>query len=101
MNRTIHPEAKIEYQDAFAYFENEQAGLGDVFSEQIEAALRNICAFPFACVELEPGIRRHVVRKFKYGIIYSVDKEGISILSFAHFRRKPVYWKQRLNQITQ
>ena len=44
---------------------------------------------------LKGEVRRCLVHRFPYGVLYSVEPEGISILAVMHLRRDPDYWKQR------
>lgn len=45
--------------------------------------------------EIEPDIRRFVLRKFPYSIIYSIEPDCVMILAVAHQRREPGYWRER------
>ena len=42
------------------------------------------------------GVRRFRLTRFPYGIIYQVSADTISVLAFAHHRRHPLYWRDRL-----
>ena len=42
-----------------------------------------------ASKEIRPGIRKHVMRKFRYALIYSLENDGLVILAVAHAGRRP------------
>jgi len=41
---------------------------------------------------VEDELRRHLVRKFPFGILYRIEPEKIVIIAVAHLRRRPGYW---------
>lgn len=46
-------------------------------------------------------VRRCLVNRFPFGVIYSVEQGEIFILAVMHLRRHPDYWKDRLQEILQ
>jgi hypothetical protein len=40
-------------------------------------------------------VRHCLVHRFPYGVLYSVESEGIFILAVMHLRRDPDYWRFR------
>jgi len=51
---------------------------------------------PGLAPEIDSGIRRLVLAKFPFSLIYEVDGEVILIVAVAHLRRRPQYWSERL-----
>ncbi len=43
----------------------------------------------------ERTIRRFLLRRFPYVIIYEIVSDEIHILAVAHTKRRPGYWKNR------
>lgn len=43
-----------------------------------------------------PQVRRRVLKKWPYSIIYSVDARSVFVVAVAHDKRKPGYWLARL-----
>lgn len=95
MKYSFHPDAEKEFGEAIDYYEECEAGLGYDFSVEVFAAIQNITAYPTACPSVEDDIRRCLIKRFPFGIIYSVEKSGIFILAIMHLRRHPDYWKTR------
>ncbi len=88
--------AKEEYNDAVEYYEFQIEGLGKRFKEEIKRALKTIKRFP-AIGAVESGeIRRFLLHKFPYKILYSIEHDYIYIIAVAHFHREPTYWIKRL-----
>ena len=42
------------------------------------------------------GTRRHFNREFPYALIYVERPDRIMLLAVAHFKRRPDYWRERL-----
>jgi len=40
--------------------------------------------------------RRFLVSRFPYGIIYSANKDQMTIFAVMNLKRKPGYWKSRI-----
>ena len=95
MKYSFHPDAEKEIVDAINYFEEVETGLGYDFAVEVYSAIERITVFPKVWPILEDDIRRCLVRRFPYGILYSVEKESIFIIAVMHLHREPKYWKYR------
>ena len=89
--------AKEEFKETSEYYEFEIEGLGMRFKEEIIRALRNIKKFPEIGIIEEGDIRRYLLHKFPYKIMYSIEKDYIYILAIAHMHREPNYWINRVS----
>jgi plasmid stabilization system protein ParE len=96
MKLRFHPEAAIELKEAIFYYEERQAGLGKQLSLEIKSTVQLITAHSQAWTMIEHNIRRILVRRFPYGVLYSVVNDEIYILAVMHLNRKPNYWKNRM-----
>ena len=88
--------ACLEFENAQEFYELEQSGLGARFGNEIRQALLRIQQYPKVWSAERKEIRRCFVHKFPYKIIYSIQKEIIVVLAFAHLHRKPDYWIDRI-----
>jgi len=88
--------ARREYDEAKEFYEAEQTGLGSQFTEQIKHSLLRIQQYPQAWPPERKEIRRYIVHKFPYKILYSIQDDMIVVLAFAHLHRQPDYWIDRL-----
>jgi hypothetical protein len=87
--------ARQELDDAFAWYERQSSGLGFEFLDEIDRAVHRVKAFPDSCTELAAGVRRALVNRFPYGLVYGQDGRVIVILAVAHLHREPRYWLGR------
>jgi len=90
------PEAEQEMLEAARYYESQAAGLGEDYLSEIERAVAAIAKSPKTWPIIEGNLRRRLVRRFPFGILYCVEPEGIVIIAIAHLRRKPGYWQERI-----
>ena len=90
--------ASLEYQDAIEFYELEVQGLGLRFKEEVKRALRNLIKFPDMGSIEKADIRRCILHKFPYKILYSNEGELLYIITIAHMHREPNYWINRTKQ---
>lgn len=90
------PAAQAELDDAVAWYEEQAVGLGYEFLDELDQALRFIASFPELHPLVDPKVRRCLVNRFPYGIFYGIDAGSIIVLAVAHLKRKPAYWKKRM-----
>lgn len=87
--------AKLELEDALAFYELEHSGLGINFTKEVRKSIKRITRFPQAA-SIEIGeIRKSFLHKFPYKILYSIETDHIFIIALAHQHRKPDYWIER------
>ncbi|MCK4829039.1 type II toxin-antitoxin system RelE/ParE family toxin [bacterium] len=92
MNILIAKIAQQEFKEAKQFYEIKHAGLGIRFEKEIKASLLRIKQYPSAW-PIECGeIHHYLTHKFPYKILYTIQKNTILILAFAHRHRKPGYW---------
>jgi len=91
----FHRDARLEFLDTVAYYESIQVGLGDRFTQSVEAAVQLATSLPFAGAPYKYGTRRVFPKKFPFSVIYLVGKNEIVIFAVAHFKRRPEYWRSR------
>jgi hypothetical protein len=92
----FHPEADEEFVAAVAHYEECESGLGIDFLRQVYATIQNAVDYPLMWPEIEDEVRRCLVHRFPFGVLYSVEPHGIFVLAVMHLHRDPDYWKQRL-----
>lgn len=93
----IQPEAEFDLQEAFDWYEENNSGLGSEFIRAVDASLAKIQRNPFAYPTVYREIRRKLIRKFPYGILYLIESETIYIIACFHIKRDPQKWQTRLN----
>ena len=87
--------AQRELDDAFLWYSDQAAGLGQDFLDEIDRAVRRAATYPLAFSEITLGLRRCLLKRFPYGLIYGLDDDLLIVLAVAHLHRKPRYWIER------
>lgn len=89
----INEAAQQEWDEAAAWYEEKQAGLGNKFITSVELKLRLISRYPERYPKRKGNFRETSVDLFPYNIVYSFyKKEGIiTVASIFHTSRNPVY----------
>ena len=88
-------EAKTELEEGMQYYNRQSAGLGEQFKTEIIRGLQRVRAWPLATAVEQGEIRRMLLHRFPYKLLYSVEKDVIYILAVAHMHRAPGYWHER------
>ena len=96
--KIIEP-AEMELDDAFDYYEYELAGLGQKFLVEFRKGVKRILAHPSAWSPIQENVRKCVLKKFPYTIVYAIEENLIIILAVAHQHRLPDYWIDRLSDL--
>lgn len=91
----FHRLAQAELNDAAQYYERQAPGLGRAFVDEVERCLQRIGDHPDAGMLMAPSIRRRLVDRFSYAILYRVHGETIRILTIMNLKRRPNYWTGR------
>jgi toxin ParE1/3/4 len=87
--------ALAEYIAAAQYYNRQVPGLGDEFADEIEAAVQAVVSSPLVWRVVEDDVRRYLVRRFPYGMYYSIENEVVIIWAVKHLHRDPDYWQER------
>lgn len=92
---SFHSLAKLELNEAAQYYENESPGLGQSFISEIERCTDEIVRHPDAGVVMRGSIRRRLVRRFPYGLLYRATASEVRVLAVMNLKRRPSYWVGR------
>ena len=90
-----HQAAEDELLREIGYLELQAPGLGRRFFAEVRRAENRIAQFPESAPEIAPGIRKCVLRKFRYSLICSIEEDRLLVLAVAHHSRRPDYWVRR------
>lgn len=95
MNFSFPPEAEEEFNKAIDYYEAIEPGWGYDFALEVHSTIQRSADFPTAWTVLEGEVRRSLVRRFPYGVLYSEAPDGIFVIAVMNLHRTPGYWKNR------
>ncbi len=88
--------AEQEMLDAAQYYESQTEHLGEAFLVKVDSAVRDIAKYPGRWPVIRFDVRRRLVHRFPYGILYRIDPNEVVILAVAHLHRHPNYWISRI-----
>ena len=92
---SFHDLAKVELNEAAQYYERERRDLGKAFVTEVERCTDAIVRDPEAGPVIHGSIRRRLVRRFPYALLYRVKPAGIRVLAVMNLKRRPAYWVGR------
>lgn len=100
MSFRIHPSALGDASAAANWYGDQRSGLGDDFLDEVLDVSESIRRAPesFARPEEYSGaydVRRCVLKRFPFMIVFQRDHLGMTVIAVAHARRQPVYWSDR------
>lgn len=96
MQIIFRPEAEAELGEAAEWYEARGIGLGAEFLRAIDMAIASIGRNPFGYQTVFGDVRRALLRRFPYSVIYSVIDNEIVIVACIHGRRDPKRWQERV-----
>ncbi len=91
----FHPEAAAEFEETSAFYEIRMVGLGKSFAAEVERTVSHIREFPDAGSPVGISIRRALIPRFPYFLVYRVVGDAVQIVAVSHHRQRPGYWRHR------
>lgn len=89
-------EAEVEIDQAFAYYRRVSIELAQGFGADLTDTTNRILALPNAHPPIGKGLRRCLLSRFPYQIVYRVEGDVIRVYALAHLKRRPAYWLKRV-----
>ena len=89
----LRSQAELEIAEAADWYEARERGLSSEFLRTVEACIASIQRNPLMHPKVYGIYRRAALRRFPYGIFYTVTEDEIVIVSCYHARRAPRVWK--------
>ena len=87
--------AEEEMSEAAVFYETRTPGLGEDFLDDVQQVIARLRVHPETGVKVADGLRSTLLRRFPFNLIYSLDRGELLIVSVAHHRRRPGYWRTR------
>lgn len=92
----IAPEAERDIAEAYDWYEDRRAGLGEEFLGCVDACIDGIARSPELHPPIHESYRRVLVRRFPYTVFYEHVAGTVTIYGIFHTSRNPEKWRQRL-----
>ena len=97
MKFIITASARKELTDSIDFYNKKRPGLGFEFADSVKKGLSRIGEVPESWPKFSKRLRRFLLKKFPFAIIYYSDitNTQITIIAIMHLHRKPVHWKNQ------
>lgn len=92
----ILPEAEQDSADAYAWYEQQEFGLGEEFLRCVDARIQSIRRNPEMYRVIFETYRRAMLRRFPYVIFYEFVDNLIIVYLISHCSQDPKKWRSRL-----
>ena len=88
--------AQSEIQEAAEYYAAISPELGLSFRRELRQLMRLVGRMPVAWPPVGEGLRRCLLTRFPYLVIYAPLPEEVLVLAVGHQHRQPGFWRERL-----
>ncbi len=89
------PAAAAEIEAAYLWYERERQGLGEEFLEAVNYFVGVIAEHPQRFPVVHRDLRRALLRRFPYSILYRLVAGHIVVVACFHSKRRPTTWRAR------
>lgn len=90
-----HPAAENDLREAVDYYASRVPTLGAWFHAEVKRTERLATQYPESGMPLGGDVRRWLLDRFPYTLVYVVEPERLYVLAVAHLRRRPRFWADR------
>jgi len=95
----FHPEARREVEHETRFYNKISQRTGIRFVELTKKAMKQLQDYPEMWPLINERLHGKIVFQFPFTIIYAFNEETIYVVAFAHHRREPGYWQNRIKEI--
>ncbi len=92
---SFHRLARRELIDAAIFYNLESPGLGSACLDEVERGTGTLRSHPEIGQIILGHVRRLILRRFPYALLYSVKPHSIRVLAVMNLKRRPMYWVGR------
>ena len=92
----LSAEARSEINEAAVFYEGRQPGPGKQWRLEVARALDEIQRRPNMGSKTVFGARQYHLQRFSFYVIFAERLENILVVSFAHDKRRPGHWQDRI-----
>jgi toxin ParE1/3/4 len=90
------PEAQSEFDAAIDWYRDRGADLAKDFVTRIQTVVKQIAATPKMHATVYGEVRKAVVSRFPYIVLYREDAGELIVISVFHTSRDPADWQSRV-----
>jgi len=89
------PAAAADIETAYRWYEKERPGLGSEFLAAMDKAVKAIAENPERFPTVRKDIRRSVLRRFPFSLLYRIVSGHVVVIACFHGKRNPKVWRSR------
>ncbi len=93
----VHPAVISETQAAFDWYNERSIPATKAFLTELDRAISKIAERPQIWPYYAHGTQRYFLHRFPFFVVYRLTSTRVEVVAVAHARRKPGYWKGRLD----
>ena len=97
MNLRFLDPAEEEMLEAARIYEDQAAGLGERFLDEVEGCVELLLDRPHIGRRVG-DLRRFPLRKFPFTLVYALEEDDLVVVAVSHHRRRPGYWTGRYDR---
>jgi plasmid stabilization system protein ParE len=91
----LTPDADADIGSIFSWYQNIDPDLAARFMSEGRTTMVRIPQFPYGFPLVNGAVRRARLKRFPYGIYYSLRLNEAKIIAILHQRRSDEVWRQR------
>jgi plasmid stabilization system protein ParE len=92
----LTPEAEADYEDAYNWYDARNPVNADRFEARVQDVYDRISANPLLHQKVFGDVRRAVVAKFPYAVLYIPEAARVVVIAVFHTSRDPRVWQRRV-----
>src|SRR5258705_11109852 len=90
--------AEEEMTEASVFYNAASSGLGNDFLDDVQQAIDRLCEYPLVGEAVAPGLRRILVDRFPFCVVYVAEYDLILVIPIAHQGRQPENCRSRVDK---
>lgn len=98
MRVILDPEARLELVEAVEWLSERSTARAMAFRTAYAKVVQRIVEHPEQFPQVEPGVYRALVRRFRYSVLFALREDHALVLAVMHQHRRPGYWRDRLRE---
>lgn len=91
----LDPRAEEEARAAFLWYLERSERAANAFEREIDRAIERIGEAPTVFPVVDGELRRYLLDRFPYALIYFIAATTVRVIAVAHQHRRPRYWAAR------
>jgi hypothetical protein len=76
-------------KEAYEWYEEQQAGLGDLFLKELDSCYDKIEIWPSAYAKVKKNFRQIILKKFPYVVVFEIFENNVVVYAIFHTSRSP------------